>query len=391
MAWNEPGGGGNRDPWRGRGNGGGPPDLDEVIRNLQTRLKNLFGGRRGAGGAPGGVPGSSGILLAAVMVFGAFLAWNMVYVVKAQERAVVLRFGAYAATLDAGLNIRLPPPIERVEVINVEKIRSVGHKASILTQDENIVEVELVVLYRVKDLEDYAFNVVGPDDTLEQATESAVRTVIGKNNMDFVLTEGRGAVAAQIEDNIQDLLDTYKAGLIVTGVNLQAAKPPEEVKSAFDDAIKAREDEQRLINEAEAYRNEVIPKARGNAARVLEDARAYKARVVRQAEGDASRFEQVLTEYERAPAITRERLYLEAMESVLSNAPKVLLDTEGSNNLMYLPLDKLFDNRERTSPLTASEQDVFDQSQMPRALPSPDSSVSQPETRTERGRIRGTR
>jgi membrane protease subunit HflK len=325
-------------------------------------------------------------------VLVAFLGWDMTYIIRAPERAVVLRFGAHAATLDAGLNLRLPRPIERVEVINVERIRSVKHTASILTGDENIVDVELVVLYRVTKVEDYAFNVVGPDDTVEQATESAVRTVIGKNDMDFVLTEGRGAIAAQIQENIQELVDTYKAGIIVTSVNMQAAKPPEEVKSAFDDAIKAREDEQRLINEAEAYRNEVIPKARGKAARVLEDARAYKGQVINEAEGNASRFVQLLVEYEKAPEITRERLYLEAIESVLSNAPKVLLDTERGNNLVYLPLDKLFERRETEPSLTTSEQDILDQ-RTPRPPMRPDISGSEMEPSPDdaRSRVRESR
>ncbi|MFH0342531.1 MAG: FtsH protease activity modulator HflK [Chromatiales bacterium] len=385
MAWNEPGGGKDRDPWGNRGRQGGPPDLDEVIRKLQAKLKGLFGGATGGGGGgpARGAPGRgtwAGIALILVIVIG----WNMTYVVKQQEQGIVFRFGAYAATLDPGLNVRWPRPIERVELVNVEQTRSIAHHASILTKDENIVDVEFTVFYRVKDVKDYSFNVLAPDRTVEQATESMIRAVIGKNNMDFVLTEGRGEVTNQIQVDIQSLLDIYQAGILITSVNMQAAKPPEEVKSAFDDAIKAREDEQRQINEAETYRNDIIPKARGSAARVLADSHAYKARVIAEAEGDASRFVQLLVEYEKAPQITRERLYLDAMESVLSNAPKVLLDTEGGNNLVYLPLDKLFEHRERLdSPAVVTESN---------ALPEPEPLVSERELpeRDER-RIRRTR
>ena len=384
MAWNEPGGGKDRDPWGNRRREGGPPDLDEVIRKLQAKLKGLFGGGTGGGGGPaGGAPGRgtwAGITLILVIV----MAWNMMYVVQAQEQGIVFRFGAYAASLDAGLSVRWPRPIERVELVNVEQTRSIAHHASILTKDENIIDVEFTVFYRVKDVEDYSFNVIGPDRTVEQATESTIRAVIGKNDMDFVLTAGRGEIANQIQVGIQKLLDTYQAGMIVTSVNMQAAKPPEEVKSAFDDAIKAREDEQRQINEAETYRNDIIPKARGSAARVLADSHAYKSRVTAEAEGDASRFVQLLVEYEKAPQITRERLYLEAMESVLSNAPKVLLDTEGGNNLVYLPLDKLLEKRADPHSLPVVTES--------NALPEPEPLVSERELpeRDER-RIRRTR
>ena len=387
MAWNEPGGGKDRDPWGNRGRQGGPPDLDEVIRKLQAKLKALFGGASGGGGGPGGPARGAparGTWAGIALILVILTAWNMVYQVNAQEQGIVFRFGAYAASLDAGLSVRWPRPIERVELVNVEQTRSIAHHASILTRDENIIDVEFTVFYRVKDVKDYAFNVIGPDRTVEQATESTIRAVIGKNDMDFVLTAGRGEIANQIQVEIQSLLDTYQAGMIVTSVNMQAAKPPEEVKSAFDDAIKAREDEQRQINEAETYRNEIIPKARGAAARVLADADAYKAQVIAQAEGDASRFVQLLVEYEKAPQVTRERLYLDAMESVFSNTPKVLMDTEGSNNLVYLPLDKLFEHRANVNPPAVVTES--------NALPEPEPLVSERElpARDER-RIRRTR
>ena len=338
MAWNEPGGHRGKDPWGDRDREGGPPDLDEVAQKVSDKLGRFFGGR-------GGGEGSAGVWLVGLLVLAAYLVWDMCYIIQPPERGVVLRFGKYAATLEPGLTLRLPRPIEFVEVANVDQIRSVNHKASMLTQDENIVDIELAVQYKIKEVKDYIFNVLAPDMTLEQATESAIRRVIGKNKMDFILTEGRAEVAAGIKDVIQDTLDEYQAGFQITSVNMQPAKPPEEVKSAFDDAIKAREDQQRLINEAEAYTNDIIPKARGAAARLIEEANAYKARVVAQSQGESNRFSQLLTEYEKAPAVTRQRLYLDAMESVLANSSKVLLDTKGGNNLVYLPIDKLMEQR----------------------------------------------
>ncbi|MGH8565795.1 MAG: FtsH protease activity modulator HflK [Gammaproteobacteria bacterium] len=344
MAWNEPGGRRDKDPWGGRGNGGGPPDLDEAFRKLRAKIKGLFGERGpiSGGGGGGGGGGSPALWILALVVLVALAIYESVHVIAAAERAVVMRFGAYITTLMPGLNFRWPPPIERVEKVNIDQIRSVGYKAAMYTQDENIVDVELNVQYRVKSIEDFAFNVVGPDATLEQVTESSVRGVIGENKMDFIVTEGRTQVVADIRKAVQELLDQYQSGLEVTSVNMQPAKPPEEVKSAFDDAIKAREDEQRFINEAKAYVSLVLPKAEGQAARIRADAEGYRSRVIAHSEGEASRFTQILTEYEKAPEVTRERLYLETVESVLSNSPKVLLDVQGGNNLIYLPLDKLF-------------------------------------------------
>jgi membrane protease subunit HflK len=226
-----------------------------------------------------------------------------------------------------------------------------------LTQDENIVDVEVAVQWRISEPDDFLFNVAQPDDTLRQVAESAVRSVIGKSTLDFVLTEGRSDVAQNQESLMQQILTDYDAGVLIVKVDMQIAKPPEEVKAAFDDAIKAREDEQRLVNEAEAYRNEILPQARGQAARILEQANGYKARVIAESEGNAARFEQLLTEYERAPSVTRERLYLETMESVLSGTNKVMIDAEGNNSLMYLPIDKLLENS-RTRSVTNNSSPV---------------------------------
>ncbi len=346
MAWNEPGGNGDKDPWGNRGNQDGPPDLDEIVRKMQDKVGGLFGGRGSSSSGTGDSgPGARGAGIIALILLLLWLAWDSAYIIQPAQRGVVLRFGAFQTTIGPGLNFRLPRPFEQVEVVDVDQIRSISHKATMLTQDENIVDVEVAVQYRVKGVEDYLFKVLGPDQTLRQATESSVREVIGKSKMDYVLTEGRNQIATKIKLLMQGILDSYKTGLFVNSVNMQPAKPPEQVKSAFDDAIKAREDEQRKINEAEAYRNEILPKARGAAARQSQDAKAYKARVIDMAKGEASRFTQLMKEYQKAPEVTRERLYLETMESVLSNTSKVYVDTEGNNNLLYLPVDKLLENQ----------------------------------------------
>ena len=273
----------------------------------------------------------------------------MTYLIDQQQKGVVLRFGKHVSTLNPGLNIRLPRPIEKVRKVNVGQVRSITHKASMLTQDENIVDVEVAVQWRIGSATNFLFNVYDPFPTLRQVTESAVREVIGKSELDFVLTEGRSEIAQKIQILIQDVLDDYESGIYISSVEMQPAKPPEEVKAAFDDAIKAREDEQRLVNEAEAYRNDIIPKARGAAARLREESNGYKARVIAKSEGEASRFEQLLTEYKRAPKVTRERLYIDAIESVFSNTNKVLIDNENGNSLMYLPIDRLIDKEVKRS------------------------------------------
>ncbi len=389
MAWNEPGGG-NRDPWSGGGRDQGPPDLDEVIRKLSDKFGALLGGRRSGGGDGGsGGGGSSGAGFAGVgLVVGliALIGWLIasIYIVNEGERGVVLRFGRYLETTLPGPHLRLFP-IDRVEIVNVEQrrfreigyrsggnggrqaaIRSVPKEALMLTQDENIVDVRLAVQYQVKDPRAYLFHLIDPESVLVQVVESAARETIGKSTMDFVLTEGRSDIVADIKTLSQRILDSYGpdqpaeapptgqeavqagldkqqggAGLQIVTVVLQDAQPPEEVQDAFADAIKAREDEQRLKNEAEAYANEIIPKARGQAARRLQEASAYKEQVVAQAQGEASRFEQLLSAYQKAPEVTRERLYLETLESVLSQTSKVLVDVKSTNNLLYLPLDRL--------------------------------------------------
>ena len=375
MGWNEPPGGNkDRDPWGGRGKNEGPPDLDEIVRKMQQGLGGLFGRKPPSPGEGSSI--STAVWLVIILCLLIIFAFDMVYFVDPQERGVVQRFGSYQTTWLEGLNIRLPRPIETVQLVNVEKIRTLSHKDNMLTQDENIVDVEVAVQWKIKDPVQYLFSVRQPDETLKQVIESAVREVIGKSKLDFVLTEGRGQIAQSQLKLIQQTLDDYEIGILVSAVEMQPAKPPEQVKDAFDDAIKAREDEQRLVNESEAYVNDIIPRARGAAARIREESNGYKSRVIARAEGDAARFDQLLAEYTKAPEITRKRLYLDAMESILSNTSKVFLDAEGNNSLIYLPIDRLLDiNRsskqmpgletqdsrvEPTNPSAQEERDLLD-------------------------------
>ncbi|CAI8727995.1 FtsH protease activity modulator HflK [Methylocaldum szegediense] len=357
MSWNEPGGN-KKDPWSGRDQQDTPPDLEEVMRGLHEKIGRFFGGGENAPYKTIGF-----FLVIALVIWGL----TGIYLVDEGSRGVVTRFGRYTETTMPGLHWHIPAPIEQVQVVNMEQQRflevgyrsggrqqslgSVPREALMLTQDENIIDIRLAVQYQIKDAKDYLFNVADPDETLKQVIESAERAVIGKSTMDFVLTEGRGKVADEIKSEIQQTLDQYQTGIRISNVSLVDAQAPEEVQAAFMDAIKAREDEQRLKNEAEAYANEVVPKARGAAARVLEESEAYKQRVIARAEGDASRFKQLLAEYEKAPEVTRKRLYLDAMEDVLARTGTLLIDVKHSNNLLYLPIDKL---QKSASPLMPS-------------------------------------
>ena len=340
MGWNEPPENKGQDPWGNRGRGEGPPDLDDIVRKMQEGFGGIFGKKpSGPKKERKGFPFSWMIV---VIVLVLLLLVDITYLIDQQERGVVMRFGRYERILQPGLNFVYPSLIDKVVTVNVGQVRSITHKASMLTQDENIVDVEVAVQWRINDPADFIFNVKDPALTLRQVTESAVRAIIGQSELDYVLTEGRSEIAQQQQELMQKILiDDYKSGIFIVTVEMQPAKPPEDVKAAFDDAIKAREDEQRVVNEAEAYRNDILPRARGGAARVREEANAYKASVIAKSEGDAARFNQLLAEYERAPEITRKRLYLESIESVMSGTNKVLLDAEGGNNLMYLPLDRL--------------------------------------------------
>jgi membrane protease subunit HflK len=354
MAWNEPGGnsGGKRNPWGG-GNkpDQGPPDLDEVLRNLQRRLAALFGGST-SGRGPTGVGGASRGFSFGTIALILFVVWALTgfYQVDAAERGLVFRFGKHVATTMPGPRWHLPWPIERKQVVNIQTIESFSDKTRMLTSDENLVEIDLEVQFRRANPLDYAFNVFNPDDTLKEVSESAIREVIGRSTLDNVLESGRQDIVERTKELVQRTLDAYKTGIEVTTVNLQDVKVPTEVKPAQEDAIRAREDRNRFSSEAQAYANDLIPRARGAAVRRTQDAQAYRASKVAESEGEAQRFLKLLTEYERAPAVTRERLYIETIETVLASSKKVVIDTKGGNgNLIYLPIDKLLEQTRRTS------------------------------------------
>jgi membrane protease subunit HflK len=367
MAWNESGNGKN--PWD-RGRREGPPDLERLLRDWQRKLNAFLRGGRGGGSPLGGAaPGPLPWVLLALLV----VAWALTgfYRVDDAERGVVLRFGKFVETTLPGLRWHLPWPVERVDLVNTGEIVPFRQQFRMLTRDENIVEVDLSVQYRRADPVMYLFNVRDPDRTLEEVAESAIREVIGKNVLDFVLTAGRSEIALQTEKLIQQTLDDYKTGLTVAKVNLQDANFPSQVQTAVQDAIKAREDRERLSFEAQKYANEILPLARGESVRRQNDAEAYRARVVADAQGEASRFTQLLAEYEKAPEVTRRRLYLEAMEDVYASSSKVIIDggKGNSNNLLYLPVEKLLEQRAAQGGAPSTQR-------VPAAGPAPESAGS---------------
>jgi membrane protease subunit HflK len=342
----------NDPQWGGRRKNEGPPDLDEVWSRLNQKLSGLFRGRKGA--PPSGdfkqYRGGFGFLVILVL---ALWAASGFYIVDAGERGVVLRFGQYSETTDPGLHWHLPYPIESREIVDIARVRTVeiGYRNNVkskvpkeslmLTDDENIVDLQFAAQYTIKDPEDFLFNNRNPEDAVLQAAETGMREIVGKSGMDFVLYEGRAEIAANARKLMQDILDRYQTGINISQVTMQNAQPPEQVQAAFDDAIKADQDRERKINEGQAYANEVINNAKGGASRLLQEADGYRQRVIESAEGEASRFNQILTEYSKAPEVTRDRLYLEAMQQVLSNTSTVLIDQKNGSNLLYLPLDKI--------------------------------------------------
>ena len=345
MAWNDPGK--KENPWQRRPEKG-PPDLDELLRRLQRQLRGLFGGGGGAGGgggssSPGGrAIGIGSVLLGLVAIwvlFGSF------YLNGAAERSVITRFGQYVKTTSGGLNMRLPWPIDRRTVVNVTEFRSFTDRTRMLTQDEALVDIDLAVQYRRADPVKFAFNVRDPEQTLGDVSESAIREVIGQSKLDFVLEAGRQEISAKTKDLVQRTIAAYNTGIEVISVNLQGVSVPEQVAPAQKDAIKAREDKERATLSAETYANDIVPKARGAAVSVVEGARAHRSRVIADAEGQTQRFLALAAEYQRAPAVTRERLYLETIEQVLGSSAKILVDVEGTGNMIYLPIDKLMELR----------------------------------------------
>lgn len=345
MAWNEPGnnGGQDKDPWGNRkGRDQGPPDLDEVFGKLSRKLSGLFGGKGPSAGGSGAM-GVGVVLAVGIVVWGV----SGFYTIGEAERGVVLRFGEFSHIVQPGLNWK-PNFIDEVETVNIQAIRSLRGSGDMLTKDENVVRVEMDVQYRVADPKKYLYAVTNADDSLRQATDSALRAVIGDAEMDEILTTGRQQIRERTHEEINRIIDRYDMGILVVDVNFDTARPPEQVKDAFDDAIAAREDEERFTREAEAYRNDVLPKATGRAERLKKEALGYQQKTVNEAEGDVAQFEKLLPEYQAAPEVTRNRLYLDTMENVYSNTSKVLIDSkQGGNNLLYLPLDKLMNQTEK--------------------------------------------
>jgi len=347
----------NDPQWGKRGNGGGPPDLDEIWRNMNRRMNELFGrraeDREGNGSGSGGrkLPVGGGVLLALLV----FIVWfaSGFYIVDEGRRGVVTRFGKYTETTQPGPRMHLPFPIESVEVIDFSQVKTIeiGYRnttrnkkddeATMLTDDENIIDVMFAVQYNLKSAEDYVFNNRRPDQIVAFVAESAIREVVGRSKMDFALYEGRQKIANDTQALMQQMLDNYRTGVFVQNVTLQQVLPPDKVQAAFDDAQKAGQDRERLKNEGEAYANDVVPRARGMAARLLQEANGYNTEVVQRAEGDAARFRSILVEYQKAPGVTRDRLYIDMMTSVLGNTSKVLIDQKNGGNLLSLPLDRL--------------------------------------------------
>lgn len=388
-----------------RGPNDGPPDLDEVFRQLNEKLSRLLGGKprqpqqpggSGNGGGPrlssGGMRfGAAGLLL----VLGGLWLSSGFYVVDVREEGVVLRLGSYNRTSDSGLQWHAPWPFESVEIVNLTQLRSVeiGYRSNaknrvqeeslMLTEDQNIIDVQLSVQYDVKDARDFLFNNLALEedaqDVVKQAAETAIREVVGRNKVDFVLNEGRGQVASETQSIMQGILDRYRLGVRVAKVNINDVQPPEPVIAAFDDAVKAGQDKEKLRNEGLAYANDVVPKAQGLASRLLQEAEGYKQRVVSTAEGDAARFQSVLAEYSKAPKVMRDRMYLDMMQQVLSSSSKVYVDQKSGSNLLYLPLDKLMQQAGSDKPETRA----------PLAPPAAETQAEAPRAHTEREVIRG--
>ena len=358
----------NQDPRRP---GDGPPDLDQLWRDFNQRLNRLFGNKGGGGGDSGGgkftpdMKGAGiGVGLVGIIILFLWLVSGF-FIVQEGQTGVVMTFGKYSHSTPAGFNWRWPYPIQSHETVNVSQVRTVevGYRGNIrnkqpkeslmLTEDENIIDIQFAVQYRLKNAADWVFNNRGQEEMVKQVAETAIREVVGKSKMDFVLYEGREKVAFDTSQLMQQILDSYNSGAQVSAVTMQGVQPPEQVQAAFDDAVRAGQDRERQKNEGQAYANEVIPKARGAAARLMQESEAYRSRITANAEGEAARFKQVVAEYQKAPAVTRDRLYLETMQQIFANTTKIMIDTRSGNNLLYLPLDKLISQTGSVDAATA--------------------------------------
>ena len=399
---------GLNDPQWGKKNSGGPPDIEAVLRDINKKISALFGNKSGGtGNTDGGGGGTANNKFNAsigLIILVVSLLWvaSGFYIVDASQRGVVLRFGSFVETTQPGPRWHMPFPIESVEVVNISQVRTVeiGYRENVknkilkeslmLTDDENIIDIQFAVQYFLKDPAEYLFNNRAPDENVRQAAETSIREIVGKNKMDFVLYEGREQVAAATTKLVQEILDRYKSGILVSKVTMQNAQPPEQVQAAFDDAVKAGQDRERQKNEGQGYANDVIPRAKGAAARLMEEAEGYRQRVIASAEGDASRFRQVLVEYEKAPAVTRERMYIEMMQQVLTSTSKVMVDQKSGTSLLYLPLDKLIQSTAQHGTETQAAG-IAEQQVAPSASAN-ESSAVMPRIREElRGRNREAR
>ncbi|MBI5918313.1 MAG: FtsH protease activity modulator HflK [Nitrosomonadales bacterium] len=400
---------GLNDPQWGKKNSGGPPDLEELLRKLNGKLEALLGSKRpgGTGSSGGGdnkgKPQVGGVGVGLVALIGVLIwASTGFYIVDASQRGLVLRFGKYVDETQAGPRWHLPYPIETVEIVNLSQVRTVeiGYRENVknkmlseslmLTDDENIIDIQFAVQYFLKDPAEYLFNNRSPDENVRQAAETAIREIVGKNKMDFVLYEGREQVAASTTKLIQEILDRYKSGILVSKVTMQNAQPPEQVQAAFDDAVKAGQDRERQKNEGQAYANDVVPRAKGAAARLMQEADGYKQAMIANAEGDASRFKQILVEYEKAPQVTRERMYIDMMQQVMTNTSKVMVDQKNGSNLLYLPLDKLIQSTAAPAAATVDVGQVVKPAAETAAPANGDNGVLQ-RARELLGRERGAR
>ncbi len=388
MAWNEPGNnenGNGKDPWGGGRKGGdqGPPDIDEVVRNLTKKFNSLFGGggsgsnSTGSSSAGGGGL-SAGLIAGLVAVVAVVWAFMGFYIVDEAERGVVLRFGKVLEnTVQPGLHWN-PPIIDEVSLVNISELNAKTYEnRAMLTTDENIIDIAVTVQYLIQDPVKYVIAVQDPELSLDNASESAIRHVVGGNFMDQILTTGRDRIAADVQERLQNYMNVYNTGIFVSQVNVVDAQPPDAVRPAFDDVIRAREDEQRVQNQAQQYANQIIPEARGEAQRRIEAANAYKGEVVAEATGDASRFDQLLTEYVKSPEVTRQRLYIESIEDVMTASSKIMVDVEGGNNMLFLPLDKLMEQSTTSINTNNSTSDLRNLAdQLAPFLPAPTSTNS---------------